>query len=332
MYQASDQVLRPFYVMAAWQVFEMASPLTRLALRHHGCFSVDRERTDFKAFKKAVQVLCDEPHPLVIFPEGEVYHCNDRVTPFREGAAAIALTAAKRSKRPIACVPCGIKYHYVQDPLPELAAVMDRLEDRILWRPRPEVSLQDRLYAFGEALLTLKELEYLGSSQTGSLTERVASLTNHVLDTLENRYGKSGQEQQLPERVKSLRQRVIKVLETETTNEKDRATGEQSLEDIFFVVQLFSYPGDYVSQQPTVERLAETLDKFEEDVLRAATATVRATRHAVIEFGEPVPLTQENPQTTARELSDVLEHRVQTILDGIECPSKFGPHEKEESS
>ena len=30
---------------------------------------------------------------LVIFPEGEIYHCNERVTPFREGAAAIAVAA-----------------------------------------------------------------------------------------------------------------------------------------------------------------------------------------------------------------------------------------------
>ena len=89
-------------------------------LRWHGCFSVDREGTDMKAFRQATEVLQNSPHPLVIFPEGEVYHLNERTTPFREGAAAIALSAAKRAKRDVVCVPCAIKYEYLEDPRPNL--------------------------------------------------------------------------------------------------------------------------------------------------------------------------------------------------------------------
>jgi len=41
------------------------------------------------------------------------------------------------------------------------------------------------------------------------------------------------------------------------------------MDDLFFVIQLYSYPGDYVAERPVIERIAETLDKFEEDVLQA---------------------------------------------------------------
>ena len=43
------------------------------------------------AFRQAVEILQSRPNPLVIFPEGEVYHLNQRITPFREGPAAMAL-------------------------------------------------------------------------------------------------------------------------------------------------------------------------------------------------------------------------------------------------
>lgn len=65
-------------------------------LQQHGCFSVDREGTDMPAFRHAVAILKEKINPLVIFPEGEVYHINERVTPFREGPAAIVLTPSKK--------------------------------------------------------------------------------------------------------------------------------------------------------------------------------------------------------------------------------------------
>jgi len=88
---------------------------------------VDREGSDLHAFKRAVQVLSEERFPLVIFPEGEVYHINDRVTPFREGPAVIALTAIKNGDRPNYVVPCAIKYQYLDDPTPELETLMTEL-------------------------------------------------------------------------------------------------------------------------------------------------------------------------------------------------------------
>lgn len=319
VYEAADELGRPFYFMAAWQVFGRLGMLKRIMLQQHGCFSVDREGTDMQAFRQAVSILQESLNPLVIFPEGEVYHINDRVTPFREGPAVIAMTAAKRAERSVVCVPCAIKYTYVQDPTPQLLELMGRLEERILWRPRPEAPLAERIYRFAEAALALKEQEYLGHTQQGSLPERISSLSYKVLEGLEGRYEiRPSGEATLPERVKALRKEVIERLETAAEDSEQSRQGRLDLDDLFFVTQLFSYPGDYVAGKPSIERMAETLDKFEEDVLRAPTATIRGARRAVVSFGEPIEVKySRDRKTAAHTLTEILEDRVQTLLDDI---------------
>ncbi|MHC5083555.1 MAG: 1-acyl-sn-glycerol-3-phosphate acyltransferase [Planctomycetota bacterium] len=312
----ADRLSRPFYFMAAWQVFGKIGALKRLILRQHGCFSVDREGSDMRAFRQAVDILQHSSNPLIIFPEGEVYHLNDRVTPFKEGPAVIAMTAAKRAKRSIVCVPCGIKYEYIQDPTDELIELMGRLEERILWRRRADLSLPERIYRFAEAAIALKEQEYLGHTQTGSLSERISSLSNKVLKDLQERYKVHPPEEvALPERVKALRKEAIERLEA-AGNDENRTQMQLDLDDLFFVTQLFSYPGDYVSGKPTVERMAETLDKFEEDVLNMPTATIRGARRAIISFGEPIAVASgTDRKKAAHAVTGMLEQRVQMLLD-----------------
>lgn len=96
------------------------------------------------------------------------------------------------------------------------------------------------------------------------------------------------------------------------------ATGE----DEYLVVQLFSYPGDYVAQRPSIERLAETLTKFEGDVLGAPAAMALGLRRATLVFGEPVPVAVgDRKKGAAAELTRTLEARVQSLLDGIQAPA-----------
>ena len=93
---------------------------------------------------------------------------------------------------------------------------------------------------------------------------------------------------------------------------------DNQMDDLFFVIQLFSYPGNYVEEKPTLERIAETLDKFEEDVLRAAYPGIRGERHADVRFGEPLEVPKERESKNAvSEWTDLLEQKVQGLLDEI---------------
>ncbi len=188
LYLAADQIHLPLYFMTAWQVFAMSSRFECWAMQRLGCFSVDRESTDRQAFKQAVQILQDAPYPLVIFPEGDIYHTSDCVTPFREGAAAVALAAAKRGARRQVVVPCGIKFWYAEDPTHDLLGIAATLEQRLYLRTQPQQTLPTRIHRLAEAALALKELDYLGHTREGRLRERVVFLTNAVLEQLEQRH------------------------------------------------------------------------------------------------------------------------------------------------
>src|SRR5437588_32455 len=54
MLTAADQLGRQFYYLVGWQVFHLLGPLESWVLRTHGCFSVDREGNDRRAFRQAV--------------------------------------------------------------------------------------------------------------------------------------------------------------------------------------------------------------------------------------------------------------------------------------
>jgi hypothetical protein len=316
MYEVSDRVGRPFYFMATWHMFTARTVIGRRILQWHGVFSVDREGTDLQAFKQAVKIVQEKPHPLVIFPEGEIYHCNDRVTPFREGAAAIALSAAKRAKRPVVCVPCALKYEYLEDPTDTLLETMAELERNIHWRPRPDRPLTERIYKFAEAAMAIKEIEFYGHATTGTLPERTTALGNHILKLLEERCETQSSDGTIPERVKQLRRIVMEKLEDLDQDDPLREQLNNDLDNLFLVVQIFSYPGDYVAEEPSTERLAETLDKFEEDVLGKYAPTIRSARRMTAYLGDPIPVEAgRKARAAAPALTDLLEERVQEMLD-----------------
>ncbi|MEM1067880.1 MAG: lysophospholipid acyltransferase family protein [Planctomycetota bacterium] len=316
IYAAADAIGTTLHVMATWHVFTKKNRVIQWVLRKHGCFSVDREANDIGAFRLASGLLQERKQPLVIFPEGEIYHCNDRVTPFREGASAIAVAAARKASRPIFCVPCAIRYHYEEDPTDALLETMGELEEAIFWRRRIDRPLERRIYDFAEALLAVKELEYYGEARKGRLPDRIRALGDFILDQVEERQGLEEAGKSIPERVKAARRTIIEKLDKEGLSADEKRLLNDDLDDLFLVVQSFSYPGDYVNDKPSIERMAETLDKFEEDVLRHVTATVKAKRHATVRFGEAIEVIGDKKvkgQTTT--LTSQVEQAVQTMLD-----------------
>lgn len=325
LYLAADQADSPLYFMVAWQVFGMATNFECWAMQRLGCFSIDRESTDRQAFKQSVHILEEEPHPLVIFPEGDIYHTGDRVTPFREGAAAIAITAAKREARPIETIPCGIRFTYVDDPTPGMHELLDRLEARVHLRNRRDMPLAERIHRFAEAALALKELDYVGRTSSGKLRDRIVALTGAVLKQLEERHGIRPSDRTPPERAKELRRRIIDQIEDDELRLAQPQLYrqlQQDMEDVFFVIQCFSYPGDYLAEQPSIERMAETLDKFEEDVFGVDVPGVRGRRQVRIEFGEPIIVPSARQRDGAAELTKTMQSRVQGIIDALRSAAK----------
>ena len=98
MMEVGRRAHRPFAFMAAWQIFRTHWGIDGWVLQRMGAFSVDREGCDRRAIRQAVEVL-SSGHALVVFPEGEIYHLNDRLTPLLEGVAFMALTAQRELEK-----------------------------------------------------------------------------------------------------------------------------------------------------------------------------------------------------------------------------------------
>lgn len=334
MLDAADQLQTPMYFMAAWQVFHHTHRVGRRVLRQHGCFSINREGYDLPAIRQAIRILEDAPAPLVIFPEGEVFHLNDQVTSFRTGAVHSAVLAAERSGRPVRIVPCGIKFQFIDDPTPALHSKLDRLELHLGLGVSRGLRLQDRILHFGQMLLQNREIRILGRAGRGDLQARIDQLMESILAPLERRFGLHPEDRTIPERVKYLRFRIIRAQDTRD----DRFGSEElgtALRRLFTVIQAYSYPVDYVTGSCTVERLAETIEKMEEDVLGVQRAAVAGEKRATVAFGAPVIIRPDfRPVHSIAAQTEQLHSRVQSLVDRLNqpLPTPLVPHSEESSA
>lgn len=317
--ESAQKLECPFYIMTAWQVFQESRWFDRISMQRCGCFSVDREGSDLVAMKTAIDILQNRPHPLVVFPEGDVYHTNDRVTTFREGAAAMGLMAARKAQRDVVVIPVAMKRWYTEDPSVQLAKVLDRVEERLFWQPKTSLQMHERpmhqrIEQIADGILSLKEIEYQHRSQSADLATRISTLALNVLGEVEQKVGIVEGKGIIPERVKEVRKRLIE-LQGQSQPGIDYA---KEMQTMFFVTQLYSYPGDYVLRKPSIERIAETVDKFEEDVLGAAYPSVHGPKKVVVQFGAAIQLPRGKGRTmSAGDLTERMQGEVQSMLDSL---------------
>src|SRR5438128_1158430 len=149
MMEVGKQLGRQLYFMAAWQVFLAHRGIDGWVMQRFGAFSVDREGCDRRAMRQATELLTGG-QTLVVFPEGEIYHTNERLTPLREGVAFMAVTAQRdleksKSEHRIWVVPTCIRYTYDQDITPQLEQAVAAMERRLMIKTKPGAPLPDRI-------------------------------------------------------------------------------------------------------------------------------------------------------------------------------------------
>jgi len=309
------------YFMGAREIFEV-SPLSCLALQLTGVFSVDRDGPDLSAIKTAIGLIEEGKQPLVMFPEGEIYHHHRRIDPLNEGVASILLKAAKRLKegKEAYLVPVGMSFYHPPEVEATFSERLSKLEDRIGWTPKPTMSVVDRVVRLATGVLALKETEFLGEACTGLIGERLTKLCENLLTDVESRYPKDGKATTPPERVRALRFRIRRRLldEEKPPTQQEREALLDDLDRVFAALQAHSYIGDYLSIDPTLDRTAEMIMKLEEDLFGYPNYTV--DRKAVVKAGEPIAVSKLLADGTlggkeaATELTAMLEERLQGLL------------------
>lgn len=310
----------PMFAMASWHLFEQ-SRLQRLALRIVGAFSVYREGLDRMSLDTAVDILSNPERPLVVFPEGTVFRTNDQLQPLLDGVAFMARTAAKRRAKDggtgkVVIHPVAIKYVFHGDLNKAVDATLDALEKRLTWTQLKESSTLHRINRITLAMLSLKEIEYLGAAQQGTIVERQQRLVDHLLCPLEQEWlGKTMVDTIIP-RIKALRMKIVPELTTGELEERERERRWSHLSRIYLSQQIASYPPKYLHSPTTDTRILETVERLEEDITDRA--GIHGPLEVIIEVDEAIEVpTERAPRGEEDPIMKRLRERLTSMLDRL---------------
>lgn len=309
----SREVARPFHTMASWHLF-MQNWLQSFVLPRIGGFSVHREGLDRDSLKCATRILGEAKYPLALFPEGFVTRNNDRLMNLMDGVAFLARSAAKQrasSARPgkVVVHPIFIRYFFEGDLESAILPVLQDIESRLSWQPQTQLPMRDRIVKAGHALLALKEIEYLGAPQPDHPVGRLPQLLQRLLTPLEQEWKVPDHGKDTMVRIKRLRSAIVPDMAHGDLAEEEIARRWRQLADIYLAQQLHCYSGDYLADDPTPERLLETIERYEEDL--TDTARVHAPIRAVISVGEAI---EASPTRDRNADSDPLVEEIRRQL------------------
>ena len=289
------EIGRPFFVVASAHLF-MGSKLQAFVLRRAGAFSIYREGMDKQAVQTSIEILETAERPLVIFPEGHVSRTNDRLTPMLEGTALIARQAAKKrakENKKVVVHPVATRYSFSFDIESAAAKMLDEIETRLTWRPSRALELHERVRKVGAGLLALKELQYLGHTQEGTIVQRIAKLIDAMLTPLETEWVNGNREGHVVARVKRLRAAILPDMIKGDLPEAEKDRRWRLLEDADLAQQLYHYPPDYIADGTPPARIIETVERFEEDL--TGKVSVHGPVEATVTVGDAIEV------STARE-------------------------------
>jgi 1-acyl-sn-glycerol-3-phosphate acyltransferase len=304
----------PLYTMASWHQF-MGRRSEAWLLRRLGAFSVYREGLDRTAIRTAIELLAEARRPLAIFPEGIITRSNDRLGAFYEGPAFIAHSAAKQRAKVLPAartlvIPVALRYRFLGRLEESAAPVLDRIETRLTWRTRPDLTLIERLRLVGNAILGLKELELVGEFRHATITERLSRLVDDILEPLEAEWKVKKGERDVPARVRALRTAILPELVEGELADAERDRRWDQLARLYLAQRLSLYPPGYLEGQPSTERVLETVERLEEDLTDVT--TVHRPLAVTVSVGEPLAVTPAGPRPAA--LTNDVRDRIETLL------------------
>jgi hypothetical protein len=347
-FELARRARRRVIYMATRELFDSWWGLGGWLYQRLGVFSVNRGGANREARQFARAVLVNGTYDLLMFPEGEVYLLNDLVMPLKPGVARLALEAASAlmrggRDRPIFIVPVAIKYRYTQDISAALEALTARLEARV-WGESRAGALYPRIVALGTAILAQKErLHGVAAIPGEELFDRIRRLRQRLLQQLELKHLGQVREGFDFDRARKL---VIRIQGALLAAARDGGYGgyrgpptatpvdslTKDLEAARLCARSVAFQDDYLLQDPTPERMAETLVKLEREVLGTETRTF-GKRRAVIRVPPPLDLREFLPRHGAPSPDDeIIEAIVIRVHETLQRALDAMVHEEEEYS
>lgn len=329
MVEACRQVGLWSFFMAAYDVFERDSKVAWM-MQRMGAFSVNRDGSDRQSLKDAIETVIDGRYGLTVFPEGNVYLMNDRVTPFLDGPAYIAMKAQQEMKESgrIFAVPVSIKVTHVTDARHTVEQMLLDMAQK-LGVEFDDEAIVAKVHKVGIAMVqrNLKMRGFLPPnpdySDLPGLLRQSAEL---ILTRLEEKIGiEPKKPDDLMDRFRGVRREIHKV-RADPEREIDHAVAAIWADEAIVAFRILSYAGNYLSVKPTLDRVGETIEKLQEDLYGKGVPPY-ARRTAYVRFGDPIDVSEQlaaaaKPRLAMAALTDQFEEGVQVGLDEINAANK----------
>jgi hypothetical protein len=245
-----------------------------------------------------------------------------------EGPAFIAHTAAKRRAKQnggkVVVHPVGIKYVFEGDLDHVANEVLSDIEHRLTWQPAPHLPLVERLVKIGNGLLTLKELEYQVTVPPNStLRQRQTAMVNRLLEPLEKEWLGATRDDGIAVRIKNLRMKIFPELSRNELSAEEKNRRRNQLRDTYLAQQIDCYPDQYVTRFPSVDRILETIEKFEEDLTDAC--RINGNLRVIIDIGEPIEVAgRHDRNATERDpLMNQIRNSLESMLGDLQHESRM---------
>jgi 1-acyl-sn-glycerol-3-phosphate acyltransferase len=315
---------RPCHFIAAWHIFTNGNWLSSWLLRRVGAFSLNRWSMDRESLKASIQILSDAQRILMLFPEGIITRSNDRLRTLLDGTAFLARSAAKnRAKRSppgrVVIHPTHIRYVF-RGNLPATARpILETIEKRIGWRPQDETEIPERVVRIAHGLLSLRETEFLGEARKGPLAERNRALIETILRPMESEWARGDHSGPVVERVKRIRTAILPEILGNSLGAAEREHRWRCIADCYLAQQLDCYPDDYLADPVSVERILETIERFEEDLTDVA--TIHRPLKAIVEYGEAIQVDPAANRKGDEEVMRRLEAALRQMLESTQHES-----------
>lgn len=315
--------------MAAYDVFLRGKHQAWL-MQKMGVFSIDREGSDRKAMSAAIDILKTGDYALNIFPEGNVYLTNDRVTPFLDGTAFIALKAQKSlgDLAQVKVVPISLKFTHLRNPKWHLAGQLDQLSKDSDFDLDKDAPLVESVIKLGTHLLSghLRrhghEHEIPKSPDESTLPSILGPITEKLIRDLEIELDVFPKEDQtLVDRIRKVRSAIHQIRSDENQSDQDQKAADLA-DRAILAFRILAYSTPYLTEHSSVDRYAETVERLCEDYYSRSFRPF-GERKALAVVHEPLAVSDYLERAGGKlrdavaELTTDMEMRVQGGIDEL---------------
>ena len=304
--------------MAAYDVF-LRSKFCAWSMQRLGNFSIDREGSDRKAMAAAIDVLKEGTRALNIFPEGNVYLTNDRVTPFLDGAAFIALKAqAALPDTSVKIVPVSMKFTHLTSPRDAVIARMNQLATDSGY-VFPEEAIGHPVHAvigLGQHIIG-NYLSHLGLEKgDGTLYEVLTSFGENLISSVEKGLEINPPvDASLITRIAAARSKIHRIrTDTHgTPNQEINGLADRAI----LALRIHGYLTPYLTEHPTIDRYDETVERIAEDFYSHAMPRT-GPRRAMVHIHTPIDLLDFSEMKLREGIAALTSQIHQTVQSGID--------------